>query len=78
MTFVTIQCIQCVHCFIFAGVLGMNVWKYSMKMFREIPLSQAKRISLSVFLSVLMVLCSKISLMEDGHVDIGQKIHPSS
>ena len=56
----------------------MNVWKYSMKMFREIPLSQAKRISLSVFLSVMMVLCSKISLMEDGHVDIGQKIHPSS
>lgn len=66
------------HCFIFEYVLGMNVWKYSMKMFREIRLSQAKRISLSVFSSVMMVLCSKISLMEDGHVDIGQKIHPSS
>ena len=76
--FVTIQCIRCVHFFIFEGALGMNVWKYSMKMFREIPLPQAKRISLSVFLSVMMVLCSKISLMEDGHVDIGQKIHPSS
>ena len=49
----------------------MNVWKYSMKMFREIPLPQAKRISLSVFLSVMMVLCSKIPLMENGHVDLG-------
>ena len=49
-----------------------------MKMFREIRLSQAKRISLSVFSSLMMVLCSKISLMEDGHVDIRQKIHPSS
>ena len=38
--------------------------------FGKIPLSYAKRISLKVFLSV-MVSCLRISLMEDGHVDIG-------
>ena len=41
-----------------------------MKKFGEIPLPQAERTSLNVFLSVV-VLCSRISLMEGGHVDIG-------
>ena len=38
----------------------------------EIPFPYAKRISLNVFPSV-MVSCSRISLMEDGHVDVGRK-----
>ena len=42
----------------------------------EIPSPYAKRISFKVFLSV-MVSCSRISLMEDGHVVIGQKMYPS-
>ena len=39
-------------------------------MFGEISLPQVKRIILNVFLSV-MGLCSMISLMEGGRVDIG-------
>ena len=38
----------------------------------EIPLPYAKRISLKMFLSVIVS-----SLMEDGYVDIGQKMYPS-
>ena len=56
--------------FVFEDVLRMNLQRYSMKTFGEIPLPQAKKISLKVFLSVIG-LCSIISLMEDGHVDIG-------
>ena len=41
---------------------------YSIKTFGEISLPYKKRISLKVFLSVT-VSCSRISLMEDGHVD---------
>ena len=55
---------------IFEGVLRIKVLRYSIKTFWEIPLPQAKRISLKVFLSV-MVPCSRNSLMEDGHVDEG-------
>ena len=38
----------------------------------EIPLPYAKRISLKMFLLVIVS-----SLMEDGYVDIGQKMYPS-
>ena len=76
--FVTIQCIWCVHFLIFEGVLRMKLQRYSVKMFGEIPLPQVRRFSLKVFLLV-MVSCSRISLMENDHVDvdIGQKIDPS-
>ena len=65
--FVIIHCNWYVRFLIFGGVLRMKV--YSIKTFGEIPLPYAKRISLTVFLSVL-VLSLRISLMEDGHVDI--------
>ena len=32
------QCIWCVRFFVFEGVLRMNMYKYSMKTFEEIPL----------------------------------------
>ena len=47
-----------------------------MKTLGVIPLPQAERISLNLFLSV-MGLCSTISLMEGDRVDIGQKMCPS-
>ena len=64
--FVIIHCNWCVRFLIFGGVLRMM---YSIKTFGEISLPYKKRISLKVFLSVT-VSCSRISLMEDGHVDI--------
>ena len=67
--FVTIQCNWCVRFLIYEGVLRMKVKRY-IKTFGEIPLPYAKRINLKLFLSV-MVSCSRISLMEDGHVDLG-------
>ena len=68
--FVTMQCNWRVHFLIFEGVSGMKVQRYSIKMFGEVPLPYAKRKSLKVFLSV-MVSWSRVSLMEDGHVDKG-------
>ena len=41
-----------------------------MKAFGEIPLTFKEGVSLKVFLSV-MVSYSRMSLMEDGHVDMG-------
>ena len=70
--FVIIHCNWCVRFFIFEGVLRMRVQRYSGRTSGEIPLPCAKRVSLKVFLSV-MVSCSRISLMEDGHVDVGRK-----
>ena len=55
---------------IFENVLRMNVERYSMKTFGEIPLAKARRTSLNVFLPV-MVLSSRILLVEGGLVDIG-------
>ena len=68
--FVTIQCNWCVRFLIFVGVLRMKVLGYSVKTFGEIPLPYGKRISLKVFLS-MMVSCLRIFLMENGHIDIG-------
>ena len=55
---------------IFENVLRMNVERYSMKTFGKILSAKARRTSLNVFLPV-MVLSSRILLMEGGLVDIG-------
>ena len=44
-----------------------------MKMFGEMTMSRAKRISFNLFV-LMMVSCLRVSLKDGGHIDIVQKI----